>query len=100
MSGFGLVNSENVFKVCDQPQPFKVRSALDRYCLCVSTYFLFIILCRLFGVLLVLYSTTVADSKYAPLVQRAAGENARCAADHNVHVVCGLRCHRHHTDTL
>lgn len=30
MSGFGYVNSENVFKVCDQPQPMKIKAALDK----------------------------------------------------------------------
>eukprot|EP00597_Dinobryon_sp_UTEXLB2267_P004206 CAMPEP_0170065174 /NCGR_PEP_ID=MMETSP0019_2-20121128/5360_1 /TAXON_ID=98059 /ORGANISM="Dinobryon sp., Strain UTEXLB2267" /LENGTH=323 /DNA_ID=CAMNT_0010271977 /DNA_START=2079 /DNA_END=3050 /DNA_ORIENTATION=- len=30
MSGFGYVNSENVFRVCDQPQPMKVKAALDK----------------------------------------------------------------------
>jgi replication factor C subunit 2/4 len=29
VSGFGLVSSDNVFKVCDQPHPLKIRSALD-----------------------------------------------------------------------
>lgn len=28
-SGFGLVNAENVFKVCDQPHPVIVRKTLD-----------------------------------------------------------------------
>lgn len=30
VSGFGYVNSENVFKVCDQPQPTKVKAIIDR----------------------------------------------------------------------
>ena len=30
VSGFGLVTSENVFKVCDQPHPQKLRAAIER----------------------------------------------------------------------
>jgi replication factor C subunit 2/4 len=30
VSGFGYVNSENVFKVCDQPQPTKVKVVIER----------------------------------------------------------------------
>ena len=30
VSGFGLVNADNVFKVCDQPHPLKIRSALEK----------------------------------------------------------------------
>ncbi|KAJ1430677.1 replication factor C 37 kd subunit [Ochromonadaceae sp. CCMP2298] len=30
VSGFGRVTSENVFKICDQPQPMKVRAAIAR----------------------------------------------------------------------
>jgi replication factor C subunit 2/4 len=30
VSGFGVVSPENVFKVCDQPQPMTVRVAIDR----------------------------------------------------------------------
>ena len=30
VSGFGLVSSENVFKVCDQPHPQKLRAAIER----------------------------------------------------------------------
>jgi replication factor C subunit 2/4 len=30
VSGFGLVTAENVFKVCDQPQPTKVRAAIQQ----------------------------------------------------------------------
>ena len=30
VSGFGYVNSENVFKVCDQPQPTKIRVAIEK----------------------------------------------------------------------
>ena len=29
VSGFGIVTSENVFKVCDQPHPLKVRAGID-----------------------------------------------------------------------
>ena len=29
-SGFGYVSAENVFKVCDQPHPLKVRRAIER----------------------------------------------------------------------
>lgn len=29
VSGFGLVTADNVFKVCDQPHPLKVRAAID-----------------------------------------------------------------------
>lgn len=29
VSGFGVVNSVNVFKVCDQPQPMKVRAIIN-----------------------------------------------------------------------
>jgi replication factor C subunit 2/4 len=29
VSGFGYVTSENVFKVCDQPHPLKIKSALE-----------------------------------------------------------------------
>lgn len=30
-SGFEYVNSTNVFKVCDQPHPVKVKAAIDWY---------------------------------------------------------------------
>lgn len=30
VSGFGFVNATNVFKVCDQPQPGKVRAAIEK----------------------------------------------------------------------
>ena len=30
VSGFGHVSSENVFKVCDQPHPLKVRASIER----------------------------------------------------------------------
>lgn len=30
VSGFGHVNQENVFKVCDMPQPHKVRGVIDK----------------------------------------------------------------------
>lgn len=30
VSGFGQVTSENVFKVCDQPHPQKLRAAIER----------------------------------------------------------------------
>lgn len=30
MSGFGFVDAENVFRVCDQPQPLKIKAALDK----------------------------------------------------------------------
>ena len=30
VSGFSFVTSDNVFKVCDQPHPLKIRSALDQ----------------------------------------------------------------------
>ena len=30
VSGFGHVNSDNVFKVCDQPHPLKVRASVER----------------------------------------------------------------------
>jgi replication factor C subunit 2/4 len=30
VSGFGHVSQENVFKVCDQPQPHKVKGVIDR----------------------------------------------------------------------
>jgi len=30
VSGFGLVNADNVFKVCDQPHPIKIRDAIDK----------------------------------------------------------------------
>eukprot|EP01032_Pedospumella_encystans_P009827 gene9827-11539_t len=29
VSGFGTVSSESVFKICDQPQPLKIRAALE-----------------------------------------------------------------------
>jgi replication factor C subunit 2/4 len=32
VSGFGHVNSENVFKVCDQPHPLKIKTALEKAC--------------------------------------------------------------------
>ena len=30
VSGFGIVTSENVFKVCDQPHPQKLKAAIER----------------------------------------------------------------------
>lgn len=30
VSGFGLVSSENVFKVCDQPHPLKIKHAIEQ----------------------------------------------------------------------
>eukprot|EP01035_Chromulina_nebulosa_P017140 gene17140-22654_t len=32
VSGFGYVNHENVFMVCDQPHPMKMRAAVDKIC--------------------------------------------------------------------
>ena len=31
VSGFGHVSSANVFKVCDQPHPLKLKAAINRY---------------------------------------------------------------------
>jgi hypothetical protein len=31
MSGFGFVDSENVFRVCDQPQPMRIKAALELF---------------------------------------------------------------------
>lgn len=30
ISGFGIATAENVFKVCDQPQPFQVKMVIDK----------------------------------------------------------------------
>lgn len=30
-TGFGLINAENVYKVCDQPHPLKARKIIE-YC--------------------------------------------------------------------
>merc|ERR1712098_426882 len=35
-AGFGLISSENVFKVCDQPHPLKVKQAINH---CIAADF-------------------------------------------------------------
>ena len=34
VSGFTFVSSDNVFKVCDQPHPAKMKNALDKIVVC------------------------------------------------------------------
>jgi hypothetical protein len=31
VSGFGHVSAQNVFKVCDQPHPLKLKACIQRY---------------------------------------------------------------------